>query len=124
MLIDTDAIVEAVGNRVRRALDSGGEVEFKTEAPASLMWPMVPFGARGLPIITTLTITDWTPPEVPYDELLESWLDRNNRRLEGPTGADTGPPDLPYEELREIHLERNRRIEKASRRVERNAQRG
>jgi len=117
MLISTDAIVEAVGNSVRRALDSGGEVELKTEAPTPLMWPMVPFGARGLPSVTTLTITDWTTPEVPYDELLESWLDRNNRRLEGPNGgkfpngADTGPPDLPYEELREIHLERNRRLE-------------
>ncbi|KKK99721.1 hypothetical protein LCGC14_2629900 [marine sediment metagenome] len=66
MLISTDAIVEAVGNSVRRALDSGGEVEFKTEASMPLMWPEVPFVTRGLPTVTTLVITGWTTVEATY----------------------------------------------------------
>lgn len=74
------AIVKALGVKVRRAIESGGSIELITEAPT-----VFKFGERyhhTLPHITTLRITDWTPPSVPYDELVESWLERNQERLD------------------------------------------
>ncbi|KKM00037.1 hypothetical protein LCGC14_1808380 [marine sediment metagenome] len=84
MKIDIDAVVKAFAEKLRRALESGGGIELIVKAPEVIQ----DYGAlycttrRRLPEITTLVITDWTPPEPSYDELVESWLERNRQCLE------------------------------------------